>query len=122
MPVQKTRNDSRAARHARLRKKITGTPERPRLSVYKSHRHFFVQIIDDLHGKTLSSLSTLEKDIRKPGSALANVTAAKHVGTVIAQRAKAQGIHQVVFDRGGYQYQGAIKALADAAREGGLSF
>jgi large subunit ribosomal protein L18 len=122
MPFLNSRHDSRTVRHARLRKKISGTPERPRLSVFKSHRHFFVQIIDDLHGKTLGSFSTQEKEMRKPGKNLGNLEAAKQAGSAIAQRAKAQGVEQVVFDRGGHQYHGAIKALAEAAREAGLKF
>ncbi len=111
--------------HSRIRKKIHGTPERPRLNVYRSTNHLYVQVIDDSTGKTLISASTLEG--RKTGKGEkhptgGNVSTAKELGKSIAQRAKEKGITKVVFDRGGYLYHGRIKALADAAREGGLLF
>ena len=103
--------------HDRIRKKLQGSAERPRLNVYRSLNHIYVQVIDDLHGKTLVSASTAEA--KKKGG---NVAAAKELGKAIAERAKAKGITKVVFDRGGYIYHGRVKALADAAREGGLQF
>ena len=107
--------------HERIRKKVIGTPERPRLNVYRSLNHIYVQVIDDLKGATLVSASSAEgkKGERKTGG---NVASAKDVGKEIAERAKAKGIHKVVFDRGGYIYHGRVKALADAAREAGLQF
>jgi large subunit ribosomal protein L18 len=98
---------------------LQGTAERPRLNVYRSLNHIYVQVIDDLHGKTLVSASSAEDEGKKTGG---NVAAAKDVGKAIAERAKAKGITKVVFDRGGYIYHGRVKALADAAREGGLQF
>jgi large subunit ribosomal protein L18 len=114
-------NTNRARIHTRIRKKVQGTAERPRLSVYRSLNHVYVQVIDDLAGVTLVSASTAEgkKAERKTGG---NLAAAKAVGKTIAERAKAKGISQVVFDRGGYIYHGRVKALADAAREAGLQF
>ena len=107
--------------HDRIRKKVQGTAERPRLNVYRSLNHIYVQVIDDLSGQTLVSASTAEgeQEKRRAGG---NVASAKSVGKLIAERAKAKGIAQVVFDRGGYIYHGRVKALADAAREGGLKF
>ena len=107
--------------HDRIRKQLQGTAERPRLNVYRSLNHIYVQVIDDLHGKTLVSASSAEgkKAERRTGG---NVAAAKSVGKTIAERAKEKGITKVVFDRGGYIYHGRVKALADAAREGGLQF
>ena len=114
-------NTNRVRIHTRIRKKVQGTAERPRLSVYRSLNHVYAQVIDDLAGKTLASASTAEgkKADRKTGG---NLAAAKMVGKTIAERAKAKGISQVVFDRGGYIYHGRVKALADAAREAGLQF
>ena len=115
------KNATRQRVHDRIRKKLQGTAERPRLNVYRSLNHIYVQVIDDLHGQTLVSASSAEgkqAESRTGG----NVAAAKAVGKAIAERAKAKGISKVVFDRGGYIYHGRIKALADAAREGGLSF
>ena len=109
----------RVRRHARLRKKISGTAERPRLSVYKSCRHIHAQLIDDTQGKTLVYVATLNKEIKAKG---ANTKSAKAVGKMIAQKATAKGIQKAVFDRGGYPYHGVVKALADGAREGGLTF
>jgi len=116
-----TKNEKRGHVHDRIRKKMQGTAERPRLNVYRSLNHIYVQVIDDLHGKTLVSASTAEgkKENRSTGG---NVASAKEVGKLIAERAKAKGINKVVFDRGGYIYHGRVKALADAAREAGLQF
>jgi large subunit ribosomal protein L18 len=115
------KNITRQRVHDRIRKKVLGTSERPRLNVYRSLNHIYVQVVDDLHGKTLVSASSAEgkKAERRTGG---NVAAAKSVGKMIAERAKAKGISKVVFDRGGYIYHGRVKALADAAREGGLQF
>ena len=114
------RNKLRQKKHKSIRRKIVGTAERPRLSVYRSLKNIFVQIIDDNSGKTLVSASTIEKDAKiEKGS---NVEAAKKIGEVIAKKALEKGIDTVVFDRGGYIYTGRIKALADAAREAGLKF
>jgi large subunit ribosomal protein L18 len=115
------KNATRQRVHDRIRKKMLGTSERPRLNVYRSLTHIYVQVIDDLKGQTLVSASSAEgkKGERRSGG---NVAAAKAIGKAIAERAKAKGITKVVFDRGGYLYHGRIKALADAAREGGLQF
>ncbi|MCW0214072.1 MAG: 50S ribosomal protein L18 [Pseudonocardia sp.] len=118
--VSATRRRSVTRRHARLRKKISGSAERPRLAVKRSSRHIFVQLIDDLTGHTLASASTLDADIRAlDGDKKAK---AAKVGELIADRAKQAGVSAVVFDRGGYDYHGRVAALADAAREGGLEF
>jgi large subunit ribosomal protein L18 len=116
-----TKNEKRGHIHERIRKKLQGTAERPRLNVYRSLNHIYVQVIDDMAGKTLVSASTAEgkKEARRTGG---NVAAAKAVGKTIAERAKAKGVTKVVFDRGGYIYHGRVKALADAAREAGLQF
>ena len=116
---KQAKNESRLIRHARVRKKISGTPERPRLSVYKSLKGIYAQIIDDVNGKTLVAASTLDKEVKTKAS---NIEAAKEVGELVAKRANKAGIKTIVFDRGGYQYHGKIKALAEAAREGGLDF
>ena len=108
-------------RHKRVRSKAVGTPDRPRLCVYRSLNHMYVQVIDDLAGKTLAAASTRDKDLSL-NSGTGNVSAAAAVGEMIAQRAKAAGVSQVVFDRGGFRYHGRIKAVADGARKGGLSF
>jgi len=113
------KNATRQRVHDRIRKKMQHTAERPRLNVYRSLNHIYVQVIDDLHGKTLVAASSAEGEGKKTGG---NVAAAKAVGKIIAERAKAKGISKVVFDRGGYIYHGRVKALADAAREGGLQF
>jgi large subunit ribosomal protein L18 len=107
--------------HDRIRKKVIGTPERPRLNVYRSLNHIYAQVVDDLKGVTIAAASTAEgkKSERTTGG---NVASAKTVGKTIAERAKQKGITQVVFDRGGYLYHGRVKALADAAREAGLQF
>jgi large subunit ribosomal protein L18 len=116
-----SKNQKRGHIHDRIRKKMQGTAERPRLNVYRSLNHIYVQVIDDLHGATVVSASSAEgkKADRKTGG---NVAAAKTVGKIIAERAKAKGVTKVVFDRGGYIYHGRVKALADAAREAGLQF
>jgi large subunit ribosomal protein L18 len=113
------KNITRQRVHERIRKKLQGTAERPRLNVYRSLNHIYVQVIDDLNGNTLVAASSAEGEGKKTGG---NVAAAKSVGKAIAERAKAKGITRVVFDRGGYIYHGRVKALADAAREGGLQF
>ena len=110
----------RSRRRISIRKRIEGTPSRPRLSVYKSLNHIYAQVIDDLAGHTLASASTREKSLG--GKATGNADAAKAVGKALAERAKAAGVSDVVFDRGGFRFHGRVKALADAAREGGLSF
>ena len=118
----KTKEDIRNRIRARIRKKISGTPARPRLAVFRSQSHIYVQVINDEEGRTLCAASSLDKDLREKSKRGANVAAAKAVGLLIATRAKEKGIEAVVFDRGGFQYHGRIKALADAAREGGLKF
>ena len=111
----------RIRRHRRVRKKIHGTAERPRLAVYRSNKHVVAQVIDDDAGRTLAAASTAEADVRSDGSG-STVDAAARIGKLVAERAKAAGIEQVVFDRGGFIYHGRIAALADAAREAGLEF
>ena len=113
------KNAMRLKRHVRVRGKISGTPERPRLNVFRSNANIYAQIIDDVNGVTLVSASTLDKDFE---GAAGNCEAAKKVGQVIAERAKAKGIEEVVFDRGGYVYHGRVAALAEGARESGLKF
>ena len=112
-------NAQRLKRHKRVRAKVSGTPEMPRLNVFRSEKHIYAQIIDDVNAATLCSASSVEKDFEGLGS---NKEAAKKVGLMIAERAKAKGIENVVFDRGGYIYHGRVKELADGAREGGLVF
>ena len=119
MITKTNRNMERARRHARVRRKISGTAERPRLCVYRSNANLYVQVIDDVAGKTLVSASTLDKEVK---TKYANKEAAKEVGALIAKRALEKNIKDVVFDRGGYIYHGVIKELADAARNGGLNF
>jgi large subunit ribosomal protein L18 len=109
----------RTAIHARIRRKVKGDTERPRLAIYRSLNHIYAQVIDDREGQTLVSASTTEKDLRGAGGG--NLDAARRVGQVIAERAIAKGIEQVVFDRGGYLYHGRVKALTDAARAAGLN-
>ena len=118
--VSKTdRKAERIRRHKRVRTKISGTAERPRLSVFRSNTGIYVQIIDDVAAKTLVSASTLDKEVKTKKS---NIEAAKEVGALIAKRALEKNIKEVVFDRGGYIYHGVVKELAEAAREGGLTF
>jgi len=116
------RNEIRVIRHARVRKKISGTTERPRLCVYRSNSHIYAQIIDDTVGNTLAAASTVEKDIAAQIGELDKKGAAKLVGKIVAERALAAGIKTVVFDRGGYIYTGRVAELAAGAREGGLDF
>ena len=121
--VQKlSRNEHRQRVHARVRTRVEGTPERPRLCVYRSLGHIYVQVVDDRTGKTLVSASSLDKEVKKLTKGGGNVAAAKVVGKAVAERALAAKIQNVVFDRGGYKYHGRVKALADAAREAGLKF
>ncbi len=113
------KNAMRQHRHVRVRGKISGTPERPRLNVFRSNANIYAQLIDDVNGVTLVAANTLEKEFE---GATGNVEAAKKVGAVLAERAKAKGIEQVVFDRGGYIFHGRVAALAEGAREAGLKF
>jgi large subunit ribosomal protein L18 len=117
--IAKARREGRLRRHRRVRKKIHGTAERPRLAVYRSNKHLSVQLIDDDAGRTLVAASTTEPDLRSAGSG-GSVEAATRVGTLIGERAKAAGIDKVVFDRGGFAYHGRIAAVAAAARDAGL--
>jgi large subunit ribosomal protein L18 len=117
--AKKDRATIRRAVHKRIRRKVQGTAERPRLAIYRSLNHIYAQLIDDEQGQTLVAASTTEKDLR--GESGGNVEAARRVGRVIAERALDKGIRNVVFDRGGYRYHGRVKALADAAREAGLN-
>ena len=119
--VAQKRREGRITRHRRVRKKIHGTATRPRLAVFRSNRHLSLQVIDDVTGRTLVSASTTEPSLKGDGSG-ATVDAAARLGTVVAERAKAAGITQVVFDRGGFLYHGRIAAVAAAAREAGLEF
>ena len=119
---KRDRNEVRVIRHERVRKKISGTPERPRLCVYRSNSHIYAQIIDDTVGNTLAAASTVEKDIAAKIGEMDKKGASKVVGKIIAERAQAAGIKTVVFDRGGYIYTGRVAELAAGAREGGLDF
>ncbi|MFB9276832.1 50S ribosomal protein L18 [Cohnella cellulosilytica] len=121
MITKADKNKARLKRHLRVRKKISGTNERPRLSVFRSSKHIYAQLIDDVKGVTLASASTVDKELVEVGNG-GNVEAARKVGELIAKRAKDKGYESVVFDRGGYLYHGRIQALADAAREAGLQF
>ena len=122
MVSKQSRSEIRRKKHYRLRNRFAGTAERPRLAVFRSNNHMYAQIIDDTVGNTLVSASTLEKEIKAELEKTNNVDAAAYLGTVIAKRAIEKGIKEVVFDRGGFIYQGKIQALADAAREAGLEF
>ncbi len=117
MPIN--RNDIRLRIHKRIRNRVAGTPERPRLAVFRSVNHIYAQIIDDQQGHTIVAAASTEKDWKGKGG---NVDGAKLIGKAVAERAKSKGVTKVVFDRGGYQYHGRVKALADAAREAGLEF
>ncbi len=117
-----SRSVARKRRHTRVRYKIQGTAERPRLNVYRSLEHIYAQLIDDVAGHTLVSLSTVSRDLRNDLDSLSKIEQAKTIGKTIAERAREQGIEQVVFDRGGYPYHGRVKALAEGSREGGLVF
>lgn len=118
----RTRQERRMRRHWRIRKRIVGTPERPRLAVFRSLKHIYAQIIDDTQGRTLCAASTLDKELKGKLQGLTKTQQAAEVGKLIAQRALTLGITQVVFDRGGQKYHGRVKALADAARQAGLVF
>ena len=122
MVSKEIRSDVRVKKHLKIRNRFTGTPERPRLAVFRSNNHMYAQIIDDTVGNTLVAASTLEKDVKAELAKTNDVAAAAYLGTVIAKKALDKGIKTVVFDRGGFIYQGKIKALADAAREAGLEF
>ena len=122
MVSKESRQEVRAKKHRRMRNRLSGTAQRPRLAVFRSNNHMYAQIIDDTVGNTLDSASTLEKEVKAEIEKTNNVDAAAYLGTVIAKRAIEKGIKEVVFDRGGFIYQGKIAALADAAREAGLEF
>ena len=122
MVSKEARSKVRVNKHRRLRNRFAGTAERPRLAVFRSNNHMYAQIIDDTVGNTLVSASTLQKDVKAELEKTNDVAAAAHLGTVIAKKAMEKGIKTVVFDRGGFIYQGKIKALAEAAREAGLEF
>lgn len=122
MVSKESRTEVRRNKHRRIRNHLVGTPERPRLCVFRSNNHIYAQIIDDTQGRTLVSASTLQKEVKAELEKTNNVEAASYIGTVIAKRALEKGITKVVFDRGGFIYQGKIQALADAAREAGLEF
>lgn len=120
--MKETRGAARQRRHSRVRKRISGTNHIPRLSIFRSLKHIYAQIIDDVSGRTLISASTLDPDIRAQVTELNKTQQAQLVGKHLAEKALSNGVTQVVFDRAGYQYHGRIKALADASREGGLEF
>jgi large subunit ribosomal protein L18 len=120
--ANKTRSVARARRHARVRKDLTGSVQRPRLNVFRSLSGIYAQVIDDQAGHTLASASTVDHDLREQIKGLKKSEQAKLIGKTVAERAKSKGVESVVFDRGGYRYSGRIKALADGAREGGLQF
>ena len=122
MVSKKSRQEVRVKKHMKIRNRFSGTAERPRLAVFRSNNHMYAQIIDDTVGNTLVAASTLEKDVKAELEKTNNVDAAAYLGTVIAKRAIEKGIKEVVFDRGGFIYQGKIAALAEAAREAGLEF
>ena len=122
MVSKKSRSEVRVNKHRKLRNRFSGTAERPRLAVFRSNNHMYDQIIDDTVGTTMVSASTVQKDVKAELEKTNNVDAAAYLGTVIAKKAIEKGINTVVFDRGGFIYQGKIKALADAAREAGLEF
>src|SRR2546421_10894585 len=117
--ARESRSDTRARIHKRIRSRLSGTQERPRLAVFRSINHIYAQVIDDQQGHTMASAASTEKDLRGKGG---NVDGAKVVGKIVAERAKEKGITRVVFDRVAYQYHGRVKALADAARQAGLEF
>lgn len=122
MATTKSRSTARNRRHMRVRKTVAGTPERPRLNVFRSLAEIYAQVIDDEAGHTLAAASTIDTELRKETTGLKKTEQARLVGKLLAERAKAKGISKVVFDRGGYHYIGRVKALADGAREGGLEF
>ena len=116
------KQELRRRRHARVRRKVVGTPARPRLAVFRSLNHIYAQVIDDTSGHTLAAASTLDPSLRGEQKSGGNIEAAQAVGRLIAQRAREKGVERVVFDRGGFKYHGRVRSLADAAREGGLEF
>ena len=118
----RTARTVRLVRHQRVRKKVSGTTDRPRLCVFRSVEHLYVQLIDDTHGRTLATATTLDAEVRADVSAKTKSQRAGVVGRLLAQRAQKRGVNRVVFDRGGYKYHGRVKALAQAARDGGLEF
>lgn len=120
--AKKSRSLARERRHARVRKHVFGTTERPRLNVFKSLSGIYAQVIDDMEGNTIVSASTVDKELREKMKGMKKTEQAKAIGKVVAERAKSKGISAVVFDRGGFRYVGRVKALADGAREGGLHF
>lgn len=120
--TKKNRTEMRHRRHETVRQRVAGTPERPRLNVFRSQTEVYVQLIDDEAGVTLAAASTLESEIKPKLIGLTKTEQAKLVGAAIARRAQEKGVRQVVFDRGGYRYHGRVRALAEAAREGGLEF
>jgi large subunit ribosomal protein L18 len=120
--AKRTRNEMRIRRHQRVRKKLAGTDQRPRLNVFRSLNHIYAQVIDDGVGRTITSASTLDAELKAKVKGLKKTEQAKLVGSLVAERTLALGIKQVVFDRGGYMYHGRVKAMADAAREAGLEF
>jgi len=120
--LKRTKEEARKRRKMRVRKKVFGTPERPRLAVFGSLNHIYAQVINDMEGRTIAAASTIEKEVREKIDHGGNVDSARQVGQMIAKRAVEKGVRKVVFDRGGFRYHGRIKALADAAREGGLEF
>ena len=122
MVSKKSRQEVRIKKHMKIRNRFSGTAERPRLAVFRSNNHMYAQIIDDTVGKTLVSASTMEKEVKAELEKTNNVDAAAYVGTLIAKRAMEKGINEVVYDRGGFIYQGKVAALAEAAREAGLVF
>jgi len=122
MERSEVKRKARLRRHGRVRKKVEGKEERPRLSVFRSARHIYAQIIDDARGYTLASASTLDVEIKKAVEGLKKREQAKLVGEILARRAKSRGVTRVVFDRGGYKYHGRVRSLAEGAREAGLEF
>jgi large subunit ribosomal protein L18 len=116
------KHELRIKRHARVRRKVAGTAERPRLAVFRSLHHIYAQVIDDSQGKTLAAASTVEPDLRKSLKSGGNIDAAKAIGKLIGERARERGVEKVVFDRGGFMYHGRVQGLAEAAREAGLQF
>ena len=122
MVSKKSRSEVRVKKHNRMRNRFAGTPERPRLAVFRSNNHMYAQVIDDTVGNTLVAASTLDKDVKAELEKTNDVAAAAYLGKVIAKKAQDAGITEVVFDRGGFIYQGKIQALAEAAREAGLNF
>lgn len=122
MIKKKSRAEVRQKKHRRMRNRLSGTTERPRLAVFRSNTHMYAQIIDDIEGKTIVSASTLQKDVKAELEKTNDVAAAKYLGQVIGKKAVEAGVKEVVFDRGGYIYQGKVQALAEAAREAGLVF